>query len=102
LAALNSPFCFNILEEGMIDVAPAEELDVKLNDMVFANKKTFDKKYDAIRKCIELIFQAGEELEANPQSKLDALKQWYTVNGSEVEEATLNWKLRKNYFQLKI
>lgn len=98
LAALNPPFCFEILSEGMIDVAPIEALDVKLHDMVFANKKTFDEKQDVIQKCIELIYRAGEELEADAGKKAEALKNWYQINGSEVTDETIELEIKKKLF----
>lgn len=100
LVALNPPFCFDILGEGMIDVAPVEDLNVKLHDMVFANKKTFDEKEDVILKCIELIYKAGEELESNQQKKMEALKNWYEINGSEVDESTVKLEAEKKLFSL--
>lgn len=100
LVALNPPFCFDILQEGMIDVASASELDVKLNDMVFANKKTYEEKNDVIRKCIELMYKAGEELEADPEAKKEALKSWYEVNGSQIDDATIEKEALKKLFTL--
>lgn len=85
----------------MIDVAPASDLDVKMHDMVFANKKTYEEKYDAISKCIELIYKAGEELEADHQKKIDALSNWYEVNGSEVDVATIEMEAEKKLFSLE-
>lgn len=100
LVALNPPFCFDILDEGMIDVASASELDVKLHDMVFANKQTYEEKNETIRKCIDLMYKAGEELEADPQLKKDSLKNWYEVNGSQVDDATIEKEAMKKLFTL--
>lgn len=101
MVALNPPFCFSILNDGMIDVAPAEELEIKLNDMVFANKKTIEDNKTIITKCIELIYKAGGELEADQTMKEAALGSWYKINGSEVAPEILKSEAKKKLYTLE-
>ena len=100
IVALNPPFCFMAPNEGLIDIAPIDELGVKLNDMVFANKRSIDSKRELINKCLGLIYRAGMELEANQAAKEAALKDWYRVNGSDVDDATVAREAAKKLFSL--
>lgn len=102
LVALNTPFCFDIYGEceGVIDVADSTELEVELYDMIFANKKTYDDKYDAIKRFIYLVYEAGSELEADPELKIEKLKEWYSLNGSEIDDLTVEKEATKKLFTL--
>lgn len=100
LVALNPPFCFTILDSGVVDVAPTDVLGVKLHDMVFANKRTYSANREIIKKCLELIYRAGEELDADPAKKIAALDNWYKVNGSTVAPDVLAMEAGKKLFTL--
>jgi len=101
IVALNPPFCFNAADEGMIEVAPVEDLDIALNDMVFANKKTYESKKEIIKKFLELVYRANEDFSNDQKLKEETLSNWYKVNGSEVEADVISREATKRSFTIE-
>lgn len=100
IVALNPPFCYQLADEGYVSVAPTEELDVGLSDMVFANKTTYEEKKDIIKKCLELIYQADADMEADAELKASVLKDWYSVNGSELDDSAIQQEITKRLYTI--
>lgn len=98
IVALNPPFCYQAADEGYLSAAPTVELGVGLSDMVFANKNTYDEKKDIIKSCLELILKADAEMEADSNVKKQTLANWYSANGSTVDESSLDQEITKRLY----
>lgn len=101
IVALNPPFCFNAADEGMIEVAPVEDLGVELHDMVFANKKSYEDKKEIIKKFLELLYRANEDFEKDQELKERVLRDWYKVNGVEVEDEVIKREATKAAYTIE-
>lgn len=86
-AALVSPYCFQT-DDTMIKVADLEQLGVQLYEEITLTDKAYkDEEIKAIiPNFLKALYQANDELEADPEKKFEAVKQWYNSNGSDASD----------------
>lgn len=87
VAALVSPYCFQT-DDTMVRVADLEQLGVQLYEEITITDKAYNN--EELRKIVpaflKTLFEVNDELEANPEKKFEAVKKWYTDNGSTASD----------------
>lgn len=101
IVALVPPFCFNAADKGMIEVAPVEDLEIALHDMVFANKKSYESKKDIMKKFLELVYRANADFSKDQKLKEKTLSDWYKANGSEIGEDVIKREATKKSYTVE-
>lgn len=87
VAALVSPYCFQT-DDTMVKVADLDQLGLQLFEEITVTDKAYnDPEIKAVLPAfLKTLYQVNDELEADPQKKFDAVKKWYTDNGSSVSD----------------
>lgn len=90
VAALVSPYCFQT-DETMVKVADLEQLGLQLFEEITVTDKAYQNpEIKAVLPAfLKTLYQANDELEADPQKKFEAVKKWYDDNGSSATDADI-------------
>ena len=83
VAALVSPYCFQT-DDSMVKVADLEQLGLQLYEEITITDKSYNNPEikAIIPAFLKTLYEANDELEADPQKKFEAVKKWYQDNGS--------------------
>lgn len=87
IAALVSPYCFQT-DDTMVKVADLEQLGVELYEEITLTDKAYKNEEikEIIPNFLKALYQANDELEADPEKKFEAVKKWYNSNGSDASD----------------
>ena len=87
VAALTSPYCFQT-DDTMVKVADLEQLGLQLYEEITITDKAYNNPdiKAVIPAFLKTLYQANDELEADPQKKFEAVKKWYNENGGSATD----------------
>lgn len=96
--ALNVPTFFEAKEDGMVQVGNLADMGTKYVDMVTANKKAVENKSEVIQKYINLLVEAGEALNADPEMATQLMMDYLKEAGAESSEESVRGDLGRVKF----
>lgn len=97
--ASSPPYTYMLEEKGMIPIAPLEDVSgITLADGVCVRNEYLEKNRDAVKKFMEIIYRAQEELGGDDKVAFDACFEYYNENGREYDEASMNREINERDF----
>ena len=87
VAALTSPYCFQT-DDTMVKVADLEQLGLQLYEEITVTDKAYNNPEirEILPEFLKAIYEVGDELEADPEKKFQAVKKWYNDNGGSASD----------------
>lgn len=99
--ALNVPTFFDAVNDGMVQAGNLARLGTKYVDMVTANRKSIETKREIIVKYLELIVEACDALNADPDMATQLMMDFMKASGAEATEANVRSDLERVKFMGK-
>lgn len=97
--ASSPPFTYQLEEKGMVKVATLEETSgISLIDGISVRKKFLADRRDDVKKFMEVIYKAEEELGNDDKLVYDICMKYYNENGREYDAAKMNNEIKERDF----
>jgi sulfonate transport system substrate-binding protein len=93
------PYTYQIQDAGMINAAPLEETSgITLIDGILARKDFLDKRRDDVKKLLEVIYRAQEDLASDDQIFYDACMEYYNEHGRTYDDEQMRNEIKERDF----
>ncbi len=87
VAGLVSPYCFQT-DDTMVRAATLDDLGIQVYEEIIIPNAVYedDSKKELISSFLKVLYSVGDEFEADPEKKFEAVYKWYQDNGSTATE----------------
>lgn len=97
--ASSPPYTYQLADKGMVLVATLEDTSgISLIDGVCVRKKFLAERRDDVKKLMEVIYRAQEDLANDDKLFYDVCMEYYNENGREYDDVKMNNEIRERDF----